>query len=70
MKESTAYVRSKAGADERGAAAEISKTAVYTVGIVSALIGIWGLACFVGGLVASGGPLAFIGNWFKAVGGM
>lgn len=52
------------------AATEISKAGMYTVGIASALIGIWGLACFVGGLVASGGPLALVGNWFKAVTGI
>lgn len=43
---------------------------IYAVGIGAALIGIWGLACFVGGMISSGGPLAFIGNWFKAVSGM
>ena len=52
------------------ATSEVSKAGIYTVGIVSALIGIWGLACFVGGLVASGGPLSLVGNWFKSVAGM
>lgn len=52
------------------AASEISKAGMYTVGIASALIGIWGLACFVGGLVASGGPLAFVADWFRAVAGI
>ena len=49
---------------------EVSKAGVYTIGIVSAMIGLWGFACFVGGLVASGGPLSFVGNWFKAVAGL
>ena len=70
MKESTVYTRSRVRTEETAATTEISKAGIYTVGIVSALIGIWGLACFVGGMVASGGPLAFVGNWFKAVGGM
>lgn len=52
------------------AASEISKAGMYTVGIASALIGIWGLACFVGGMVASGGPLAFVADWFRAVTGI
>ncbi len=49
---------------------EVSKAGVYTIAVASAAIGIWGLACFVGGLVASGGPFAFVGNWFRAVSGM
>lgn len=52
------------------AATEISRAGMYTVGITSALIGIWGLACFVGGLIASGGPLSFVANWFRAVSGI
>lgn len=46
------------------------KSIIYAVGIVGALIGLWGLACIVGGIIHSGGPLAFVGNWFKAVTGM
>ncbi len=49
---------------------EISKAGVYTLAAASAAIGVWGLACFVGGLIASGGPLAFVGSWFSAVSGM
>lgn len=52
------------------AATEISRAGMYTVGIASALIGIWGFACFVGGLIASGGPLSFVANWFRAVSGI
>lgn len=57
-------------AGKTDAATEISKAGMYTVGIASTLIGIWGLACFVGGLIASGGPLAFVADWFKAVAGI
>jgi hypothetical protein len=49
---------------------EISKVTVIAITAVSAAIGVWGLACFIGGMVASGGPLAFIGSWFRAVSGM
>lgn len=71
MKETTVYARTRVRTDEKATATtEISKAGMYTVGIVSAIIGVWGLACFVGGLVASGGPLAFVGNWFKAVAGI
>lgn len=71
MKNTTVTTRARVQAGEKTTATtEISKAGIYTVGIASALIGIWGLACFVGGLVASGGPLSFVGNWFKAVAGM
>ena len=71
MKETTVYARTRVRGEEKAAATtEISKAGMYTVAIVSVLIGIWGFACFVGGLVYSGGPLSFVGNWFKAVGGM
>ena len=49
---------------------EISKVTVIAITAVSAAIGLWGLACFIGGMIASGGPLAFIGSWFGAVSGM
>lgn len=62
-------VKTRAG-EKANTAAEVSKATVYTVGVVSALIGVWGLACFVGGMIASGGPLSFVGNWFKAFTGM
>ena len=62
-------IRTKAG-EKATVTTEISKAGIYTVGIASALIGIWGLACFAGGLVASGGPLSHVGSWFKAVAGL
>jgi len=43
---------------------------VITVAAFGALVGLWSLACIVGGMAASGGPLAFVGDWFKAVTGM
>lgn len=71
MKGTTVNTRVRTRASEQATAStEISKAGIYTVGIVSALIGIWGLAAFVGGMIASGGPLSFVGNWFKAVAGL
>jgi hypothetical protein len=51
-------------------ATEVSKVGIITVAAFGGLVGLWSLACIVGGMAASGGPLAFIGNWFKAVSGM
>jgi len=56
--------------EKANATTEISKAGIYTVGFASALIGLWGLACFVGGIVAGGGPLSLVVNWFKSVSGI
>ena len=49
---------------------EVSKLSITFVAILGVAVGVWSLACIVGGLIASGGPLQFVGNWFKAVTGM
>lgn len=49
---------------------EVSKLSITFVAILGAAVGVWSLACIVGGLIASGGPLEFVGAWFKAVTGM
>ena len=46
------------------------KGVIYAVGVIGALVGVWGLACLAAGIIQSGGPLALIGNWFKAVTGL
>ncbi len=46
------------------------KGVIYAVGVVAAMVGVWGIACLVGGIIHSGGPLALIGNWFKSVTGL
>ena len=51
-------------------ATEISKVGVITVAAFGVIVGLWSLALIVGGMSASGGPLAFVGDWFKAVTGM
>jgi hypothetical protein len=51
-------------------ATEISKVGVLTVAAFGALVGLWSVAMIIGGMAASGGPLAFVGDWFKAVTGM
>lgn len=34
------------------------------------LLGAWAVSCLVTGVIAAGGPLAFVGSWFSAVSGM
>lgn len=49
---------------------EVSKIGIITVAAFGGLVALWSVALLVGGMIASGGPLAFVGDWFKAVSGM
>lgn len=49
---------------------EVSKVSITFVAVLGVVVGLWSFACIVGGLAASGGPLALVGDWFKAVTGM
>ncbi len=70
MSETRVKIRTGTGAK----GAEQSKAlgaAVTTVGIgAGAVISLWSVACFVGGVITSGGPLSFVASWFKAVFGL
>lgn len=56
--------------DSSNAKAEVSKGTIAAMGVVPTLIGIWAVSCFVGGLIASGGPVALVKSWFSAITGM
>lgn len=47
----------------------VSKGSVAAMAGVSALIGLWAAACFVGAMVSSG-PLSLVKGWFSAITGM
>ncbi len=47
--------------------AQISKVGFAVIGLSSCAIGIWAAASLLGGMVASGGPIALLANWLKAV---
>ncbi len=49
---------------------EISKGAMFVITSVPTLVGVWAAACFVGGLVASGGPVSMTKSFFTAVSGL
>lgn len=49
------------------AVTEISRIGIVSLGITSALIGLWSLSCMIGGMVESGGPLSLIKGWYGAV---
>lgn len=48
---------------------QISTGAVAVFGSISTLVGLWAVACFVGALLTSGGPLALARAWISAVTG-
>jgi len=52
------------------AATEVSKIGVISIAAFGVVVGLWSVACIIGGMAASGGPLSFVGAWFKAVTGM
>lgn len=47
----------------------ISTGALAVFGTISTLAGLWAVACFVGALLATGGPLALARAWISAVTG-
>jgi hypothetical protein len=48
----------------------VSRGSIITMGVASALVGLWAVACLVSAMIGSGGPIALIKNWFGAVSGM
>ena len=44
----------------------LTKTSLISMGVVSAVIGLWAVACFMGALISSHGPLEIIQGWFAA----
>jgi hypothetical protein len=63
--------RTEIGVSEQSSVStEVSKVSITSVAVLGVAVGLWSLACLVGGLVASGGPLQLAGDWFRAVTGM
>lgn len=46
---------------------QVYKVGIAVVGVCSLAIGIWATVALVSGMVASGGPGALIGDWFRAI---
>jgi hypothetical protein len=59
-----------AGAGSRTSLDTVTKTAITTMGTLSAVIGLWAAASLVGAMFSAGGPLGLIRSWFQAVTGM
>ncbi len=50
--------------------AEVSRGAVRALNIAGILVALWVAACLVGGMIASGGPVALVKGWCSAVMGL
>jgi len=48
----------------------VSRGSIITMGVASALVGLWAVACLVSAMVGSGSPIELIKSWFSAVSGM
>jgi hypothetical protein len=72
MRETTKIQRksSSVAGERTDATTEVSKVSITVVGVFGAIVGLWSLACLVGGLSAAGGPGQLALGWFKAVTGM
>ena len=46
---------------------QVAKVGFTVIGLSSCAIGIWAVASLLGGMVASGGPVALVADWFRAV---
>ncbi|MEW6593873.1 MAG: hypothetical protein AB1413_03270 [Thermodesulfobacteriota bacterium] len=56
--------------EQATAKTDVSRGALATLGVASSLVGLWAVACFVGGMIASGGPIALARAWVTAVTGV
>lgn len=54
----------------RTAIDSVSRGSIITMGIASALVGLWAVACLVSAMIGSGSPIALLKSWFSAVSGM
>jgi len=51
------------------ATTEVSKVSITVVGVFATIVGLWSLACIVGGIMSSGGVTELLSSWFRAVTG-
>jgi hypothetical protein len=49
---------------------QVYTAALSAVGVSACAIGLWAAASLIGGMIASGGPVALVADWFTAVLGL
>lgn len=61
---------SKAKEREQAGLDTVSKSSLAIMGGISAMIGLWAAAAFVGAMFVAGGPFELVKSWFSAITGM
>ncbi len=56
--------------DQEAIGEGISQAGVGVILVLATLIGVWGIACLVGGMISMGGIIEMGRNWLTAVTGM
>jgi hypothetical protein len=67
---STIKSQAKTRETSKAAVDTVSRGSIITMGVASALVGLWAVACLVSAMFGSGSPIELIKGWFGAVSGM
>ena len=62
--------QSKSRETSKAAVDSVSRGSIVTMGVASALVGLWAVACLVSAMAGSGSPIELIRSWFGAVSGI
>lgn len=65
-------IRSKTRAEGTAKTAinSVSRGSIITMGVASALVGLWAVACLASAMLGTGSPIGLIKGWFSAVSGL
>lgn len=66
----TTAIKSKGQESSKVAVDSVSRGSIITMGVASALVGLWAIACLVTAMIGSGSPIELIKSWFSAVSGI
>jgi hypothetical protein len=71
MKVKTAIRRSSVQTQSRSSVdSQVYTAGTTAIGVSACAIGLWAVACLIGGMLSSGGPIALVGDWVGAVFGI
>ena len=62
--------RTRSAEASQGGVDTLTKGSIAVMGGVSALVGLWAVACFAGAIFESGGLIELVKNFFKAIWGL
>jgi len=66
----TTRYRTRTEGTSKGAINSVSRGSIITMGVASALVGLWAVACLASAMLGSGSPMGLIKGWFSAVSGL